>query len=57
MIEFEKDIQLKRKPGAGLAEVRAALRVVEKIYRKSGFHFDSAPANPQSPEPGSQTPN
>jgi predicted dehydrogenase len=43
MIEFEKDIQLKRKPGAGLAEARAALRVVEKIYRKSGFHFDSAP--------------
>jgi predicted dehydrogenase len=42
MIEFEKDIQLKRKPGAGLAEARAALRVVEKIYRKSGFHFDSA---------------
>ncbi len=42
MIEFEKDIQLKRKPGTGLKEVRAALRVVEKIYRKCGFHFDSA---------------
>jgi len=57
MIEFEKDIQLKRKPGAGLAEVRATLRVVEKIYGKSGFHFDSTPVNPQPPEPGSQTPN
>jgi predicted dehydrogenase len=42
MIEFEKDIQLKRKPDAGLAAARAALRVVEKIYPKSGFHFDSA---------------
>jgi predicted dehydrogenase len=41
MIEFEKDLQLKRKPDAGLAQARAALRVVEKIYRKSGFHFDS----------------
>jgi hypothetical protein len=42
MIEFEKDIQLKRKPSDSLAEARAALRVVEKVYRKSGFHFDSA---------------
>jgi predicted dehydrogenase len=46
MIEFEKDVQLKRRPGAGLAEARAALRVVEKIYQKSGFHFDSARAKP-----------
>jgi predicted dehydrogenase len=46
MMEFEKDIQLKRKPDAGLAEAHAALLVVEKIYRKSGFHFDSAPAKP-----------
>jgi len=44
MMEFEKDIQLKRKPDAGLAEARAALQVVEHIYRKSGFNFDSAPA-------------
>jgi len=42
MVEFEKDIQLKRKPGAGLAEIRVALRVVESIYQKSGFHFGSA---------------
>ena len=42
LMEFEQDIQLKRKPGAGLAEARAAMRVVQNIYRKSGFHFDSA---------------
>jgi predicted dehydrogenase len=34
MVEFEKDIQLKRTPGAGLAEVRAALQVVETIYKQ-----------------------
>ncbi len=33
MIEFEKDVQLKRKPDAGLAEVRAALHIVETIYK------------------------
>jgi len=46
MMEFEKDIQLKRTPDAGLAEAHAALRVVEKIYQKSGFNFDSAPVKP-----------
>ncbi len=34
MVEFERDVQLKRKPDAGLAEVRAALQVVEAIYKK-----------------------
>ncbi len=34
MLEFEKDVQLKRKPDAGLAEVRAALQIVEAIYKK-----------------------
>ncbi len=34
MVEFEKDVQLKRKPDAGLAEVRAALQIVEAIYKK-----------------------
>jgi predicted dehydrogenase len=34
--EFEKDVQLKRKPDAGLAEARAALQIVEEIYKKSG---------------------
>ena len=37
MLEFEKDIQLKRRPDAGLAEARAALQIVETIYEKSGF--------------------
>jgi predicted dehydrogenase len=34
---FENDIQLKRKPDAGLAEARAALQIVETIYQKSGL--------------------
>jgi predicted dehydrogenase len=37
MTEFEKDVQLKRKPDAGLAEARAALQIVETIYQKSGM--------------------
>jgi predicted dehydrogenase len=37
MLEFEKDIQLKRQPDAGLAEARAALQIVEAIYEKSGL--------------------
>ena len=31
MLEFEKDIELKRRPDAGLREAKAALAVVEKI--------------------------
>jgi predicted dehydrogenase len=46
MTEFEKDVQLKRKPDAGLAEARAALQIVEEIYRKSGFNFDCTPPKP-----------
>jgi predicted dehydrogenase len=46
MTEFEKDVQLKRKPEAGLAEARAALQIVEEIYRKSGFNFDCTPPKP-----------
>jgi len=34
---FERDIQLKQKPDAGLAEARAALQIVEAIYQKSGM--------------------
>ena len=37
LAEFEKDIQLKCKPGAGLAEARAALQIVGTIYEKSGL--------------------
>ena len=35
MIEFEKDIALKRTPDASLKEAKAALEVVEKIYGKT----------------------
>ncbi len=46
MMEFEKDIQLKRQPGAGLMAARDALQIVEQIYRKSGFTFDSPSPKP-----------
>jgi predicted dehydrogenase len=35
IIEFEKDVELKRKPDAGLHQAKAALAVVETIYGKS----------------------
>ncbi len=37
MTEFEQDVQLKLKPDAGLAAARAALQIVEEIYKKSGM--------------------
>ena len=37
LTEFEEDIRLKRVPAAGLLAARAALQVVEQIYRKSGY--------------------
>src|ERR1017187_10105436 len=37
MTEFETLVQLKRTPGASLAEARAALQIVETIYEKSGL--------------------
>jgi predicted dehydrogenase len=46
MLAFEKDIQSKRQPDAGLVAARTALQIVEQIYRKSGFDFDFAPAKP-----------
>jgi predicted dehydrogenase len=42
--EFEKDIQMKRKPDAGLTEAKSALRIVETIYPQSGFDFDAVPS-------------
>ncbi len=45
LTEFEMDIQMKREPDAGLKEAKASLRIVEEIYRKSGFNFDSALPN------------
>lgn len=35
MLAFEKDVELKRKPDAGLAQVREALRIVELIYERT----------------------
>jgi predicted dehydrogenase len=35
MTKFEQDVQLKRTSDAGLAEARAALQIVEKIYQNS----------------------
>jgi predicted dehydrogenase len=35
MIEFEKDVELKRTPDVGLHEAKAALTVVEKIYGRT----------------------
>lgn len=37
MKEFEENIRSKRSCDAGLAEARAALDVVERIYQQSGF--------------------
>jgi predicted dehydrogenase len=37
MTKFEDDIHAKQKPDAGLAEARAALKIVEAIYEKSGL--------------------
>jgi predicted dehydrogenase len=36
--EFVEDIRLARTPAAGLASARAALVVVEEIYRRSGYN-------------------
>jgi predicted dehydrogenase len=37
--EFFDDIRLKRQPSASLADARAALGIVETIYRSSGYDF------------------
>jgi predicted dehydrogenase len=37
MTKFEEDVRQKRTPDAGLKEAKAALEVVEEIYKKSGF--------------------
>jgi predicted dehydrogenase len=37
--EFLEDIRLDRTPAAGLGDARAALVVVEEVYRQSGFDF------------------
>jgi predicted dehydrogenase len=40
-VEFLEDIQLNRTPAAGLADARAALAVVEKIYKESDYDYHS----------------
>jgi predicted dehydrogenase len=37
LAEFERDIAARRTPHPGLAEARAALQIVETIYRDSGY--------------------
>jgi predicted dehydrogenase len=37
MTEFYEDIRLGRTPAAGLSEAHAALTVIEKIYKESGY--------------------
>lgn len=39
MREFLDDIRLDRAPAAGLSDARAALAIVDEIYRKSGYAF------------------
>ena len=41
MQEFFEDIRLKRTPVPGLKEAKAVLRVVEQMYRKSGYDWVS----------------
>jgi predicted dehydrogenase len=38
--EFLDDISRGRQPSAGLPEARAALTVVERVYKSSGYRFD-----------------
>ena len=40
-LEFLEDIRLGRTPSANLADARAALAVVEKIYAESGYDYHS----------------
>jgi predicted dehydrogenase len=37
--EFFDDIRLERAPAAGLADAHAALLIVEKVYKESGYEF------------------
>ena len=45
--EFLKDIATSRTPSAGLAEARAALAVVEDVYRQSGYQFGELTTGPR----------
>ena len=37
--EFLEDIRLQRTPSANLSDARAALCIVEKIYKDSGYDY------------------
>lgn len=37
MVEFYEDIRLDREPAAGLRDAQAALKIVESVYRESGY--------------------
>ncbi len=39
MEEFYEDIRLNREPAAGLRDAIAALEIIEKIYKESGYDF------------------
>ena len=39
MAEFFEDIRLDREPSAGLSDAQAALKVIESIYRESGYDY------------------
>jgi predicted dehydrogenase len=41
MAEFFEDIRVDREPSAGLSDAQAALRVIESIYRESGYDHRS----------------
>jgi len=39
--EFLEDIRLQRAPSPGLQDAQAALKIVEKIYKESGYDHHS----------------
>jgi predicted dehydrogenase len=41
MAEFYEDIHLNREPAAGLNDALAALTVIQKIYKESGYDFSA----------------
>ena len=38
--QFIEDIQLQRQPAANLSDAKAALQIVEEIYRRSGYDYN-----------------
>jgi predicted dehydrogenase len=46
--EFLEDIRLRRQPSPGLAEARAALHVVEQVYRQSGLTVTAQSRDPDA---------